>query len=223
MKYYRLYHTNNEKIVGKYEQVMEGIYNFNVKDEYFIGNIKWHLKKIEFIPLVPDLILWKKAKITDMISVSIMGTHGGLVISDKLKNILQKNNYKDVQFFPIGIYKNDSNIGNYWFMRFYKVSLENINFNNSEVWEYEHTFHKIAEHKVSSKEEFLSLSNSLVYPRTIHILTVALQSNISDDSFALNFIMRGGIGYFVSEKLKKEIEKANCTGIIFKDINEKYP
>jgi hypothetical protein len=42
------------------------------------------------------------------------------------------------------------------------------------------------------------------------------------DFFILNYI-EGGVGYFVSESLKIEIEKKGCSGIVFTEPNERYP
>jgi hypothetical protein len=33
----------------------------------------------------------------------------------------------------------------------------------------------------------------------------------------------GGVGFFVSEKLKNEIENAGCTGMVFTSPNDVYP
>lgn len=33
----------------------------------------------------------------------------------------------------------------------------------------------------------------------------------------------GGVGFYVSEKVKKQIEEAGCTGFFFSNPEEKYP
>ena len=42
------------------------------------------------------------------------------------------------------------------------------------------------------------------------------------DFFVVKYIT-GGVGFFVSERLKKEIETEHCTGIVFTEPNERYP
>ena len=36
-------------------------------------------------------------------------------------------------------------------------------------------------------------------------------------------ILYGGVGLYVSQKLKDEIINAKCTGVIFRELNERYP
>jgi hypothetical protein len=36
----------------------------------------------------------------------------------------------------------------------------------------------------------------------------------------INYIRNGGIGYYISEKLKNEIEEAGCTGIEFEPVEQ---
>jgi len=47
------------------------------------------------------------------------------------------------------------------------------------------------------------------------------ESIITEDFFALRYVS-GGAGYYVSEKLKKEIETAGCTGIEFQPSELRY-
>ncbi len=63
MKYYRIWHSLNEKEIGKYCQIKEGVYKFNINDDRFIGKVDYFLKPIPFSPLVPELTLWPKAKV----------------------------------------------------------------------------------------------------------------------------------------------------------------
>ena len=49
---------------------------------------------------------------------------------------------------------------------------------------------------------------------------IEVDENLAPDFFSLTSVLDGGIGFFVSEKLKFEIEAAGCTGILFKALNE---
>ena len=46
---------------------------------------------------------------------------------------------------------------------------------------------------------------------------IYLNDNINEDFFMLRYV-EGGVKYIVSEKLKKEIEDAGCTGIEFQPV-----
>jgi hypothetical protein len=43
------------------------------------------------------------------------------------------------------------------------------------------------------------------------------------DFFSIAGMIYGGYGFFVSGKVKDEIQNTGCTGIVFKEPNEKYP
>ena len=57
----------------------------------------------------------------------------------------------------------------------------------------------------------------------LSVKKVALKEDIDVDFFPLRSVEYGGIGYYVSERLKNAIEKAGCTGMRFFEINQRYP
>ncbi|MBN8833542.1 MAG: hypothetical protein ABS68_00815 [Niastella sp. SCN 39-18] len=222
MKYYRIGHSVKEKEIGKFPQIKEGKYMFNVKDERYIGNSKYYLKKIDFSPLVPDLVLWKSAKPTDLLSANALGIIFGFVISNKLKEIFEKYNTDTVQFFKIDLYKKNILLDNYWFMKYCNISNEHINFSDSEIWEVENSFTKVKRKNVTDYNDFIEAKEKFSYPRSLHIFKIRINENTDKSFFVLSNI-EGGYGLFVSENLKNKIENAGCTGIIFKELNESYP
>lgn len=52
---------------------------------------------------------------------------------------------------------------------------------------------------------------------TVTINNIYLNENVNEDFFMLNYV-ESGVKYIASEKLKKEIEEAGCTGIEFQPI-----
>ena len=55
------------------------------------------------------------------------------------------------------------------------------------------------------------------------IKIVVFKENINVDFFSIGTVQHGGVAYYVSERLKKEIERMDCTGIVFVEPNESYP
>jgi len=55
--------------------------------------------------------------------------------------------------------------------------------------------------------------------RPLIVKKVAFKDNSPLDFFSIAGVI-GGIGYYVSQKLKEEIENSGCTGIILKEIND---
>ena len=61
------------------------------------------------------------------------------------------------------------------------------------------------------------MAKSLEYPKEINLINVHFNPGIDLDYFQLNYI-NGGHRGIVSERLKTEIEKQQCTGIEFRPI-----
>jgi hypothetical protein len=88
----------NTKIVGKFFQSENIFWNYgNIDNPKLLNNI--YFQKVDFDPIVPIPVLHKKAKITDLISCVNATCGGQLIMSEKLKKIIEKNREKGLQFF----------------------------------------------------------------------------------------------------------------------------
>lgn len=219
MKYYCINYSLNLKDVGSFPQVEEANHNCNIWDNpYFIEN--FHFKEINFNPIVSNAILNKKSKLTDLINAPIIGFSKKLLVSDKLKNILNKYRKTGVQFFLSNIFYKNIRIENYWILNTYEINMEYIDFNNSVFYETENVFKYTNEIKINSIDEFIKVKNDIEvkgYPYGFIIDRIKLKDNITSDFFTLLHV-EGGVKYIVSEKLKNHIERENCTGIEFMPV-----
>ena len=221
MKTFRIRNSVDPKIIGqKFPQVKDVKGNFNVQSPDYIGNSLFYLNNIDINPVLPELILWNGSKVTDLISSSFIGTSSSLICSDRLKEILDKPALQCIQFFSIKIHHKERIYANYWFLHPTKGNNELIDFNASEIWE-EKSFLKIKRREFPNHEAFNKEVKELKYPYTLNIVGYKLKSTLPD-FFVLTSI-DGGVGFFVSEKIKNEIEKVGCTGIVFTEPNERYP
>lgn len=73
--------------------------------------------------------------------------------------------------------------------------------------------------QLKNDEEFLLSLEKYQYPLGILIDQIVIKLNVSEHLFALRKV-HSGIGYYVSEKLRAEIESAGCTGLGYLDPNE---
>ena len=88
--YYIINSSLNRKVIGIYPQAQKAHHNCHIWDEpRFIAH--QYFDKIDFEPIVSNAILEKRAKLTDLISCPSIGFSSKLLISDKLKSILQKS------------------------------------------------------------------------------------------------------------------------------------
>lgn len=97
MNFFCIRESLDKRQVGIYPQVEEALYSCDVWNEpKFVDGIEF--KKVDFEPIVAKAILRKKAKPSDLISAGIIGFHLKLLMSDKLKIILEKSKKTGLQF-----------------------------------------------------------------------------------------------------------------------------
>lgn len=224
MRHYIVRESSDTKILGHYPQIKEIKHNCHVWDEpRFIEHHE--LTPINFDPIVSNAILHKKSKLTDLISVVGMGFTRKLLLSNKLKEILEKkNNEFQVQFFHSPIIYKDDLISNYWIANSAKSYSKFIDIKKSTL-----LIRKRKEEGGTYLENiyFESFNDLISYiiknelEGKIFFSKICMNSDFKNDFFALNYV-EGGIKYLVSEKLKNEIENAGCTGIEFQPSELSY-
>ena len=199
MGFYSISNSGNNKIVGHYNQVINAIHHCDIwENPKFIDRINF--EKINFEPITSNAILEKKAKLTDLINASSIGFSQKLLISEKLKEILEKNSIDKCQFFqsPV-IYKNEK-IESYFITLPFVFNMEYINFSDSiinvRVKKLEGgTEKKVL--KINSLVEFMKLQNfHKEKEEIISINNINIYDNIDDDFFMLQYV-EGGIKYIV--------------------------
>lgn len=227
--YYFIRDSMNTKIVGKFFQSETIAWNYgNIDNPRLLNNI--YFEKIDFNPIVPIPILHKKAKITDLISCVNATSSGQLIISEQLKNIISKYRTDGLQFFTTSIIKDNLEYNNFYALNMYKFNNDYIDFtksviiHNRKADDYKSSFMTVEEQinfenfqqfdekriqVWSSREEII-----LIEKLKLHI------ENIKEDFFMIKYVFGGTL--FVSDKLKKEIEDAGCTGIEFQPIELSY-
>lgn len=217
MKYYILHWSLNSKHMGKLPQVTDVIHNCHVFDEpKFID--QFQLVKVEGKPIVSFPVLHRKAKLTDVIQAGGMGFSLSLVISSKLKTILEKYPTDGFQFFPLSVFSQGIEHSAYWLLHPYQFKLDVIDFSKSEVIVMEMALTRLEQLEVNNLDDFLRAEEQIKqrgFPYGIHIDKLVIKENAAVDFFALRNI-EGGVKFFVSETLKDQIEKAQCTGIEFR-------
>lgn len=222
MKYFAIQHSLNEKIMGKIPQMKEMITHCHVDDPNFIDNL--YFRKIEGVPILFNAVLYANAKLTDLLDVGGTGfSFGSIIISDKLKKILDHFNVYGIQYFQTYIIQKNQKLESYWQNHIYDFPFQYIDFkkttfilkdrdSNRNVFEKEIIFHNLL--------EFLDFVNKISYPKMISFNSIFFTPEMNLDYFSLRFSnAHQGI---VSEKLKDEIEAAGCTGIEFQPSELSY-
>ncbi|MDI5898549.1 imm11 family protein [Flavobacterium yafengii] len=219
--YYSIQHSMDTKIVGKFFQSETIAWNYgNIDNPKLLNNI--YFQKVDFEPIVPIPILHKKAKITDLISNVNAGGNLHLIISKKLKNIIEKYRTKELQFFKTSITKENIEYDDYFAMNMYESNMEFVDFKKSNVnvkVRKKEGGTELIKIQINTLEEFLSTVD--FHKEKMEIVTIDnifLNNQVNKDFFML----KNRVNIIVSEKLKQEIEDAGCTGIEFQPIELSY-
>lgn len=223
MKFYSIQRSLNLKVIGKYPQVESVHNNCHVWDEpKFVQHVNF--EKIDFEPICSNAVLHKKSKQTDLIQCVSMGFSPKLLISGKLKTILENNRKSGLQFFNSPIVQNNQLINDYWLLNMYEFNNEYINFERSVAYynkqanDYSFSYKKdkilLDIKKLTEFMNYIEIAKPKA--EVVSIEKLCLFDYIKDDFFALKYVL--GQMYFVSENLKKEIEDAGCTGIEFQPV-----
>lgn len=222
MKYFFINNSLNPKVLGHYPQVKSIKQNCDLWDEpKFIEHIEF--VKVNFQAITANAVLHPKSKQTDLINVSGMGFTRKLLMSGELKKILENNRKSGLQFFKSNLIK-DIEIDDYWVLNMYEINQDYIDFTQANIYLTEYTVNKIRKLNIQNYQEFRGVKDEINlqgYPAGIMIEEFMLIDNIHQDFFAVSDVM-GGVKYIVSEKLKKEIEDAGCTGIEFQPVELSY-
>jgi hypothetical protein len=230
MKYWRLY-TSAEKEVGFVPQIVEAIFEGHYKDENQLWNKVF--KKIDKNTIIPKGHLHKRARLTDLMSVSFGA--GDLFTTDKLRNIVQKYSQLGVQFADSEIVTNKGEIIKTNIKHAYITDHSFLNIPQCEFCITNRGIDKLNETvKFNTYEEFVVKKNALILENKMYDDKSLLDKSISISKIAFNDssnfgicsvfdISYGGHGFFVSQLLKDEILNEKCTGVIFREINERYP
>jgi hypothetical protein len=214
--FYRIEPTLDETITGIDDaQSSSAIYPINIWDPIYIN--QWGHTLIPDYVVLPIPKIKTKAKLTDLMSVYFTGSSYRLTISSRLKEILEKNVHGNIQFIPITIYYKKKYLSDYWLTNILSFDNENgVNYKHSLIFE------RNGENKIitiNNFEDFRKKQNELIWPNNLFIEKLVFNKIIDEEVCTIERV-RGGAGYFVSEKLKQEIESAGCTGIEFLPIEQ---
>lgn len=218
--YFRIYNSIDKKVIGSASnQAIHAKIEIHVDHPNFFNQHLW--KKVENPDLIvcPKPILEKKAKLTDLISYP--GLAGTLLISNKLKTILSRSGHPGVQYFPTSVIANNSEVSDYWVVNPFEFDYGCIDMINSTITRKDYETN-LSEHIVPDLIELITLCKTLIFPKSISIDPLFLNEDCNKDFIIMQRVY-GGIGFYVSEKIKKEIEDTGCTGIVFTKPEEKYP
>ena len=214
MRYFKIEHSTNLKVIGEFPQVNKGIFKSkwdSPNSILIVHNEKVDNSNVE----IPDLILNQGANLTDVLSVVFVDFK--LIVSKEFKMLIESKNYSGVEYFKTTVYTKETKTYEYWFLNPFAFRNYYINFQSSFIKEINKsatTYIKVAN---QAELDTLCLQGRREH-KTYSISKLSLfTQNINEDFFLLSGVS-GGVGYYVSENLKCEIENLEITGIEFLEI-----
>ncbi|MDN3594934.1 hypothetical protein [Zunongwangia endophytica] len=213
---YKIESSINQEEIGIYPQIEEAIYNCDpLNDVQFIDNIG--KKEISFEPKTAIGILNKDALLTDLLSAPIMGFSEKLLVSNKMKNILDNYIKDNFQSFKCKIKISPSQIVDYWVLNPIKFNKQLIDYKKSEIYLMRGVLQKVKKINVSTYKEFKAESIELLRNKDelINIKFVNLFLKPNDVPFFAIDNVKGGFKYFISKEVKNIMIKSKITGVHF--------
>jgi hypothetical protein len=224
MTFFKVHKSCVNKEVGDYPQIGGIIVPTTINDSNYIGEYT-HSKAPENV-FLPKCRLSRKAKKTDLVSGSQTGLAMNLFASRRLSELIQQSRHFGVQFFRTSLIDKQNQEYEYDIIHAYQFGYDFLDLKNCIFVLSEGIINRGKTQKVffNNGDEIATFyANRSEHNGYLTIDEVAFLDDVQHDFFAIGSIPNGGLGYFVSEKLRNQIEEAGCTGIVFKGINEAYP
>lgn len=213
MKYYNLTSTSDLGIVGEYPQVS------TTKDSLLgspFSTIKVNYGEIpEEIPFL-ELEFEKKAKTTDLLST--YSPYFGIIVSEKLKKLLQTFRLPPHKFYPVNVINKNEIIPYYWF-NFYDNASKYIDYKNSIIEIYhKFNFKTLSIMNIESEENLREINSHLGFERNIKLRKISFNKDFPDYDIFMNNVLGFG-NNLISKNLLKTLQEDNITGLLFSEPN----
>ncbi|MBU3660005.1 MAG: hypothetical protein FGM14_09055 [Flavobacteriales bacterium] len=201
-------------------------FDFPEKGEIEIFN---NLLKYDNLPSkIPDIgsfVLFKSSKVTDFINGGFVSQFG-VIVNEKVKDILIKYNLGKHQFYPLKIKHKDEYYKNYFLFKTLSSADNFINIEESIFYKQRAMSFDIEDridikfNNQSEIDDFTNENKKLDYSSQIWVYSkqIKLNSNFpKQDIFYLKKYQNSSDSSLplISERLKKELEKNGITGVTF--------
>ncbi len=220
--HFKIEQSTDLKIIGWSPQIQNAVFPVNIESDPRSTKNFW-FEKADLDKLIfPEPILHSKAKLVDFIRCSIIGNRFMPIISKKIKEIILSGKHNNPQFIPIKVHHRNKIENGYSYLNAYNFKYDCVDLKNSVIkWDYGYSNrHKNTTIAISSNTDLMEILGGLKPPVGIKIDPLILSESAElYDFFSLSWV-KGGVGYYVSDKLKLILEKEGVTGIDFFGIND---
>lgn len=222
MKYYKLSHETDYRVIGTYPQCKGMPSNMGFTVDWFDRpNSFTHLNNEDFPDFIPDFIweLEDNTKLTDVISPSNISARGFL-INEKVKEIFSQHNLMEHKFYPAKIIMGNKNLQYYWlhFKENREYFLKNIDYERSSFFIADLAFKRIGDISINSYEDYVLKKKELKF-KYISISKLIFNkelSNVKLDMFGIRYLFSD---FLASEQFVNAIQSHDVTGLCISEQN----
>jgi hypothetical protein len=173
----------------------------------------------DFIPNLDYFVLHNRAKLSDMLSASVLNTCG-FIVSEKFKKLIEGFNIIPHQFYDANVYYKKEKHPYYW-MHIIGSIISYVDYKKSVFFAYHNYSHNLGYISIDSFEDFVLKKEKIKRDnptKTVTIWAEKIYLNKNFDS-ALDFFQIGTFNsqYFISDRLKLKLQENNITGILIKE------
>ncbi len=216
MKYYSLSLSTDEKVVGKYHQIMA----LGRDCDLSLGGPKSmkNLVSRSFPSEAPNLdymIMDKKAKLTDIISTGYI-TAKGFFMNKRCKDVFDKFRLVSHAHYPGRVEFNQAFIDYYW-LHLVNESYDLIDFNQSTFLLSPLGLGTSEVITINSEMNLNSIKKEVGYLKTIRLEKLVLSEKFKTEPLDLFFFLGLHYDVFISEALKAALDDNRITGINISD------
>ncbi len=213
MKYFKLNHTLDLKIIGDFPQIQTFKKGYDSKRDNSCSRIGRYISEIPTIPFDFDgLELAKKAKLTDYTIAAYLSDLSGLLVNPALYDFLSKIQVVDYVKYPVKIYRSGELITDeYTWLHYSRSYPEFINFEKSDFY-LDHSEAHYKKLSLKNYESFLNAKKNSDY--IIESKRLVLKKTLVSEFD----VLRIGIVKFdtyVTEAIKNQMVDKGFTGIVY--------
>jgi len=219
MKYFKLTEAIDNKIIGRYPQGETSKIVGNLNDFYWN---KLNGKDIDIV--LPHPIIVDKAKTTDYISVVPINSLAFLILKLDLCSLIENSNIKKFQKWNIKVDHKKKTLGDYqlfWLIESSENEVVQYTISDFFIGKLGDRRYKGNSISISSSENYFKINRELMNNKLIlKCNELVLDFSVSNNDLIKLTNAPFANGYYVSEKLKYDIESQGYTGINFMETSK---
>jgi hypothetical protein len=212
--------VNTSETGSAYPQIqkMSPGYNYNLPNSVYALD----RKTTEFPDFTPNLdyfVLHNRAKLSDILSASVLNSCG-FIVSEKFKKLIEGFNIMPHQFYDANVYYKKEKHPYYW-MHIIGNMYSFVDYKKSVFFIYHNFSHNIGYISIDSFEDYLMQKEKIETNNPTKTVTVWAEKIHLNNNFGstLDFFKIGRFNsqYFISNRLKLKLQENNITGVLIKE------